>query len=158
MLVCIICLYHILLSYRLVVVAQKVGSKTPGPPSVSEREKSPDNVAEKQKFPCILAPITICHALPEEAPVTGVSFEDPEMETSPTSAPISAMAEKDASLPNDVPGTVLQHSVILPRACRPQLVWGLLPSHLHSCTWGWTATQAPGLLWERLDVHTPGHA
>ena len=127
----------ILLSYRLVVVAQKVGSKTPGPPSVSEREKSPNNVAEKE-----LAPITICHALPEETPVTGVSSEDPEMETSPTSAPISATAEKDASLP---PGTVLQHSVILPRARRPQLVWGLLPSHLHSGTRGWTATQAPGL-------------
>ena len=58
----------------LAVMAQKVGSKTPGPPSVSEWEKSPDNVAEKEKSPRILAPITICHALPEETPVTGVSL------------------------------------------------------------------------------------
>ena len=69
----------------------------------------------------------IHHALPEETLVTGVSSEEAEMETSPTSAPISATARKDALLPNEVPGTVLPQCAVLPRAC-PQLVWGLLSS------------------------------
>ena len=105
-----------------------MGNKTPVPPEVSEREKSPDKVPEREKSPGLPAPKTIRHALTEGTPVTGVSSEEAEMETSPTLTPISATAGTEAApLPKEVPGTVLPQNVILPRA-RPQLVWVLLSS------------------------------
>eukprot|EP00731_Ephydatia_muelleri_P000250 Em0001g250a len=85
-----------------------MGNKTPVPPEVSEREKSPDKVPEREKSPGLPAPKTIHHALTEGTPVTGVSSEEAETETSPTSTPISATAGTEAApLPKEVPGTVL---------------------------------------------------
>ena len=99
----------------LAVVAQKMGNKTPVPPEVSEREKSPDKVPEREKSPGLPAPKTIRHALTEGTPVTGVSSEEAEMETSPTLTPISATAGTEAALlPKEVPGTVLPQNVTLP--------------------------------------------
>eukprot|EP00731_Ephydatia_muelleri_P012992 Em0007g302a len=43
-------------SRTLRLVAQKVGSKTPGPPEVTEREKSPVTVTEKEKSPPFTGP------------------------------------------------------------------------------------------------------
>ena len=75
-----------------------MGSKTPGPPEVTEREKSPVTVTEKEKVPRSQALTTIRHALPEERSVIGVSSEVTEMETSSASAPTSATAGKHAQL------------------------------------------------------------
>ncbi|KAL5491531.1 hypothetical protein EMCRGX_G016833 [Ephydatia muelleri] len=64
----------------------------------------------------------------KETPVTRVSSEDMEMETSQTLAQISATAGVEAAeLSNEAKDKVLQRSVALPQA-RSLLVWGLLES------------------------------
>eukprot|EP00731_Ephydatia_muelleri_P007185 Em0003g1433a len=82
----------------LAVVAQKIGGKTSGQHESSEREKSPDRDAEREKPPCAAPQIAIRHTLPEEAPIAGAPSEDQEMETSPTSVPISTRVEKAVAL------------------------------------------------------------
>ena len=111
----------------LAVVAHKMGSKTPGPPEMAEREKSPITADETAKATNSPAQKAIRHALPEEKSLTGVSLETMEMETSPASA-LSGAAEGERVLTSDeVPATKLQYNVVLPRT-RSKLVWGLLSS------------------------------
>ncbi|KAL5503661.1 hypothetical protein EMCRGX_G010645 [Ephydatia muelleri] len=104
-----------------------MGSKTPGPPEMAEREKSPITADETAKATNSPAQKAIRHALPEEKSLTGVSLETMEMETSPASA-LSGAAEGERVLTSDeVPATKLQYNVVLPRT-RSKLVWGLLSS------------------------------
>ena len=111
----------------LAVVAHKVGSKTPGPPEMMEREKSPVTAVETAKATNLPAQKAIRHALPEEKSLTGVSLETMEMETSPASAPSGAAEGEHVLTSDEVPATKLQHDVALPRT-RSKLVWGLLSS------------------------------
>ena len=111
----------------LAVVAQKIGGKTSGQHESSEREKSPDKDAEREKPPCAAPQIAIRHALPEEAPIAGAPSEDQEMETSPTSVPIGTRVEKAVTLSGEVPGNQPAASVVLPQT-RSHLVRGLLSS------------------------------
>ena len=96
----------------LAVVAQKIGGKTSGRHESSEQEKSPDIDTEREKSPRAVPPITIRHASPEQAPIAGAPSEDQEMETSPTSVPISTRVEKAVALSGEEPGNEPAASVV----------------------------------------------
>ena len=119
----------------LALVAHKA-DKIQGPPSLTEREKSPVTTVETAKAANSSAHMAIRHAVPEERSLTKTSSEVEEMETSHTSAPNSAAAGELVKTVSDVPATRLQHDVALPQT-RSKLVWGLLSSlcrdtHTHS--------------------------
>eukprot|EP00731_Ephydatia_muelleri_P003519 Em0001g3519a len=73
----------------LALVAHKA-DKIQGPPSLTEREKSPVTTVETAKAANSSAHMAIRHAVPEERSLTKTSSEVEEMETSHTSAPNSA--------------------------------------------------------------------
>ena len=110
----------------LALVAHKA-DKIQGPPSLTEREKSPVTTVETAKAANSSAHMAIRHAVPEERSLTKTSSEVEEMETSHTSAPNSAAAGELVKTVRDVPATRLQHDIALPQT-RSKLVWGLLSS------------------------------
>ena len=98
----------------LALVAHKKESKIPGPPDMTEREKSPVNGEGHQ----LAGPYGNPPRPAGGGILNGTSSEVAEMETSLASTLVGVAAGEPVRALSDVPATSLQHEVVLPKLVR----------------------------------------